>query len=101
MDRSFDPCCECVNSAKWAMRRLLEILRSSQERCNDIQCFPDSRQGSGSESDGDPTYLMLMMWMAIIVVLFFTRPSSLRGPQANKNERNDGGNNGPDVPPIQ
>merc|ERR1739838_104416 len=102
---SFDPW-ECVCSTQWAMRRLLSILRASQRNCNDLECLQDGGVGAEAGSSGDgadmSVMMMTMMWALFAMVLFFTRPASLRGAQAGKSRGDDGGRRDPpDVPPVQ
>lgn len=104
MDNGFDPC-ECVNSAHWAMQRLLAILRNSQQNCNDIECFPNQQLGS-DDGDGGMMMIMMAMWVIFIIGIFISRPASLRGSDtADKRSRGGPSNNGngrdPDVPPVQ
>jgi len=39
-DGNFDPC-ECVCSSQWAVRRLLSILRTSQQYCTENECLTE------------------------------------------------------------
>lgn len=108
MDNGFDPC-ECVYSTQWAMRRLLQILRQTQQQCNENECFPtgvDGENDIGGGGNDSTMFYMMIMWVVFAVLLFFTRPASLRGsPQAEKsngsNSDRNGGNPPPDVPPVQ
>ena len=104
MGDNFDPC-QCVCSTEWAMRRLLSILRQSQQHCTENECFPEAPALQQPPSDNwDQTMLMMIMWAMFAILLFTTRPNSLRGRQAEKSDRNDDDQHDPpppDVPPVQ
>lgn len=86
----FDPC-ECIFSPAGAMRRLISLLRQSQNYCTDEQCFQNPQQGLGN--DGSSTNMMFMMfvaWMVIAATLYFFRPNSIRdGSSKPVNHDND------------
>jgi len=81
----FDPC-ECVFNHETAMRRLLSLLRNNQQGfCTESECTSEL---PGPESDGlsgmNNMFMMLMLWMALALALFFLRPKSLRSQPADK-----------------
>lgn len=100
MADDFDPC-QCVCSTQWAMQRLLSILRQSQQHCTENECFPEAPALERPPSENMNSMLLMgLLWAMLAIVLFSTRPNSLRGPQ--KNQSNEDNNNPPpDVPPVQ
>jgi len=104
MDSGWDPC-ECVYSTERAMRRLMNILRNTQQNCNENECFPDGRQTEDPSDGGDSMMLMMMMmWAVFVIGMVLTRPASLRGsdPSTKSSPNNNGnGRNPPDVPPVE
>ncbi|XP_065345416.1 small integral membrane protein 14 [Cloeon dipterum] len=93
-DDEFDPC-ECIWNHEMAMRRLLSLLRQGQSYCTDTQCFDPPLSG-GLQSDSgsnDGLFLMMMGWVMLAVVLYMTRPASLRGPGLDAKPNNN------DLPP--
>jgi len=100
-----DPC-ECVFSHEAAMRRLLSLLRNSQNYCTDNECvqeFPNQDGVSGLFGGGNTMFLIMTMWMVMALALFFLRPPSMRRSQQGKPPpSNDGqGPNPPPAPPVQ
>jgi len=88
-DGGFDPC-ECIFNHEMAMRRLLSLLRQSQSHCTDNECLQDGLQdglpGPGQGTGDNGIAMMAMMWVALAVILYLFRPSSLRGDsKANRN----------------
>ncbi|XP_033627476.1 small integral membrane protein 14-like [Asterias rubens] len=75
----YDPC-ECVCSHEGAMRRLLSMLRDSQQTCSDSQCdleFPGTN--GGSDGFNYSMFMMMVGWIVLVVVLYLFRPASIRG----------------------
>ncbi|XP_076369301.1 small integral membrane protein 14-like isoform X1 [Tachypleus tridentatus] len=93
-DGGFDPC-ECVWSHDHAMQRLISLLPSSQGYCTDSECFQEFPGPQGAPpSGGEFNFLMfLLVWLLIAVILFFLRPSSLRGSRNAKPSGGQGPNN--------
>jgi len=97
----FDPC-ECIFSPAGAMRRLISLLRQSQNYCTDEQCFGEQ---PGPQSNGDTGMTMFMMfvaWVVLAATLYLFRPTSIRdgskpASRDHDNDHNDGG--GPRTPP--
>jgi len=96
---SDDPC-ECVFNHAAMMRRLISILRDSQNDCIDSDC-----SSSSFSSGGDNNMMMIAMaWGLLAMFLFYMRPSSMRSnggqlegkPTMNQNEQGD---NDPPPPP--
>lgn len=83
-----DPC-ECLFSHEALMRRLLSALRDSQTECTDTECEDPSGSGSGDSGFGLP--MLLTLWGIAALVLFLTRPASMRimgrDRQANEKQR--------------
>jgi len=98
----FDPC-ECVWSHEHAMRRLINLLRSSQSQCTNDQCFPEM-PGMSQSPDGGFSGMMMMMlgWIVVATALFLLRPRSLRNSgdmkPSRETDRSDG--NPPPAPPT-
>ena len=99
MADDFDPC-QCVCSTQWAMQRLLSILRQSQQHCTENECFPEAPGLERPPAENMDMLLMGFLWAMLVIVLFTTRPNSLRGQQKNSSNE-DGNNPPPDVPPVQ
>ncbi|XP_063719297.1 small integral membrane protein 14-like [Symsagittifera roscoffensis] len=82
----YDPC-ECVYSYEGAMRRLVSLLRESQNFCTDTECLqelPGPEAGSAPADQGMSFFMMAMMWMLVATVLFLIRPRSLRRSKDEK-----------------
>jgi len=60
------------------MRRLLSALRESQSDCTDVECEDPSGTGAGGSGMNLP--IMLTLWGIAALVLFLTRPQSMRMP---------------------
>ncbi|KAJ8043954.1 Small integral membrane protein 14 [Holothuria leucospilota] len=92
----YDPC-ECLYSHEGAMRRLISMLRNSQDSCSDTTC---NLELPGPESaDGNYTMMLFMMgWMVLALVLFLVRPSQLRARGDEKPRAVD--HNAPEPPPV-
>ncbi|CAG0923009.1 unnamed protein product [Notodromas monacha] len=67
-DGGFDPC-ECVWSHMLSMRRLMNILRNSQEECNDQQCSLDLPGLQRPEARYDDMTTMFMVGFMVIGML--------------------------------
>jgi len=97
MSDGFDPC-ECVFSHEAAMRRLLSLLRNTQNYCTDTECnqeLPGPQGGLGGWG-GQTMFFVMMMWMVAAVALFMLRPGSMRRTPQEKPPRDE---NGPNPPP--
>lgn len=96
----FDPC-ECIFSPAGAMRRLISLLRNSQNYCTDEQCFGNP-PGPGSNDDtGMTMFYMAIAWIVIAATLYLMRPQSLKdGSSKPRPDDNDHQNNGPPAPPV-
>ncbi|XP_059163217.1 small integral membrane protein 14-like [Physella acuta] len=74
----FDPC-ECIDiyNHESAMRRLMNLLRDSQNACTDSGCDPlPSNPLAPNGADG---YMMLMLgWVVVATLLYLLRPKNLR-----------------------
>ncbi|KAF1600579.1 UNVERIFIED_CONTAM: Small integral membrane protein 14, partial [Eudyptes robustus] len=93
-----DPC-ECIFSHEALMRRLLSALRDSQADCTDTECLESS--GDGSVSGGMTLSMLLALWGVMAVILFMSRPASLRNNSdrdLNEKPRLNGDNNPPPPP---
>ncbi|XP_005102718.1 small integral membrane protein 14 [Aplysia californica] len=75
---NFDPC-ECVDlfNHEGAMRRLINLLRDSQNACTDGGC--EELPGDPSAPNCADGYMMLLMgWVVVATLLYFLRPKNLR-----------------------
>ncbi|CAD6185930.1 unnamed protein product [Caenorhabditis auriculariae] len=94
-----DPC-ECLFDHEAAMRRLISLLRDTQNLCTDTGCETDSLTGSG----GGTIMLWSMMWAILAMALFFFRPNSMRSGSNNSLEKpgpsNGEDNNQPPPPTV-
>lgn len=100
----YDPC-ECVWNHEHAMRRLINMLRSSQDACTDSECLttPLGPQGADGANDASnsTTMMIMMAWLVIAAVMFMFRPSSMRqqvDPKARQGNNDRG--EGPPPPPA-
>lgn len=74
----FDPC-ECIFSPAGAMRRLISLLRQSQNYCTDEQCFGEAPGPQSSEGDSSLTmFMMFVVWVVLAATLYMFRPASLQ-----------------------
>uniref|UniRef100_A0A7E4VZ59 Small integral membrane protein 14 n=1 Tax=Panagrellus redivivus TaxID=6233 RepID=A0A7E4VZ59_PANRE len=91
---SDDPC-ECLFNHEAMMRRLINILRQTQEECTDEECSASDPQAATN------TMVMMALMSVFAMVMFMTRPNSLRGPQAGSLEGkpSNNSNNTDDPPP--
>eukprot|EP00042_Codosiga_hollandica_P027434 m.136877 g.136877 ORF g.136877 m.136877 type:complete len:105 (-) comp52482_c0_seq3:91-405(-) len=70
---SFDQC-ECVASQSGgAMARLLNMLRNSQNTCNDRECMDDA-----GTPDQLNMLMMLLLWLLFAAAMYYMRPASMR-----------------------
>ncbi|KAL3268842.1 hypothetical protein HHI36_007933 [Cryptolaemus montrouzieri] len=88
-----DPC-ECVWDHEFAMRRLLNLLRSSQSICTDNECFDE---GTPSAPGSDNT-LLLTLILTVSLFLYFFRPRTERNSEDTK-PLHQNPNGAPPTPP--
>jgi len=95
----FDPC-ECIWNQELAMRRLINLLRSSQSYCNDNECL--DLPGFQGQSQNESNMLFLIVcWAVLAMGLFLMRPRSLRTQNDSKpSDRQGPGSNPPNPPPA-
>ncbi|KAK3803245.1 hypothetical protein RRG08_013828 [Elysia crispata] len=94
----FDPC-ECVDifNHESAMRRLMNMLRNSQNACTDSGC--DQLPDTPNAPVGADGYMMLMLgWVFVATLLYFMRPRNLRQSGDGKPAPSSGDGNGPAPP---
>ncbi|XP_014673481.1 PREDICTED: small integral membrane protein 14-like [Priapulus caudatus] len=97
----FDPC-ECIFSHEGAMRRLISLLRNTQSYCSDTECYQEFPGPEAGSEGGFSIGLMLVIWIALAVVLFLVRPSSMRHRGDEKPAPgNEEPTNEPPAPPMQ
>jgi len=92
-----DPC-ECVDifNHESAMRRLINLLRDSQNACTDGGC--EELPGNPGMPAGTDGYMMLMLgWVVVATMLYFMRPNSMRPALPEKPSPSSG--DGPPPPP--
>uniref|UniRef100_A0A914DNR4 Small integral membrane protein 14 n=1 Tax=Acrobeloides nanus TaxID=290746 RepID=A0A914DNR4_9BILA len=96
---SDDPC-ECVFNHEAMMRRLLNLLRDSQQDCTDSECSPDS---VGPDGGSGNMLMIAMIWGMLAMLLFFMRPNSMRQNNdrslEGKPRASETNNNGNEPPP--
>jgi len=68
----YDPC-ECVLSQEWATRRLINMIRQSQDYCTENECYTETA-GDNSDPTGSTAMFFMGFWFLLAVVLFFLRP---------------------------
>ncbi|CAD5211829.1 unnamed protein product [Bursaphelenchus okinawaensis] len=78
-----DPC-ECIFSQEALMRRLLSALRNSQEDCTDTECVGPSGDGS---TGGMTLPMLLALWGVVVMILYISRPTSMRNSDRRINEK--------------
>jgi len=72
-----DPC-ECLFSHEALMRRLLSALRDTQNDCTDTECEGPSGTGGAAGDVGFGLPMLLTLWGIAALLLFLTRPTSMR-----------------------
>ncbi|KAK9503505.1 hypothetical protein O3M35_010050 [Rhynocoris fuscipes] len=77
--------CGAIWNHEMAMRRLLSLLRQSQQSCSDSQCFQPS-----TSTETDSGFMLMMCWMALAFVLYLLRPSSIRSKENDLKPRDNG-----------
>ncbi|GAB1597784.1 small integral membrane protein 14-like [Argonauta hians] len=98
---SFDPC-ECIWSHENAMRRLIQLLRTSQDHCTNDQCPQEMLSlPEGPDSAFSNMMFLTLGWIVIATALFLLRPASLRNTSSMKPDRSsDSSDNQPPAPPT-
>lgn len=91
---SFDGC-ECVWSQELATRRLINMIRQSQDYCTENECYNESDAGGSGDATGSTAMFFIGFWFLMALVLFFLRPKS--SVPATKNRGN--GSGGPSFDP--
>ncbi|XP_066916392.1 small integral membrane protein 14-like [Clytia hemisphaerica] len=85
----FDPC-ECIFSPAGAMRRLISLLRQSQNYCTDDQCFGNPPGPNQNEDTGMTMFMMFIAWVVVAAALYLFRPTSVRdGSKPARHDNND------------
>ncbi|XP_029637526.1 small integral membrane protein 14 [Octopus sinensis] len=83
----FDPC-ECIWNHENAMRRLIQILRTSQSHCTNDQCLQEMPSlPEGPDGDFSSMMFITLGWIVIATALFLLRPASLRNTSSMKSDR--------------
>ncbi|KAF7282610.1 small integral membrane protein 14 [Rhynchophorus ferrugineus] len=86
----FNPC-ECFWNHELAMRRLLNILRNSQNHCTDNECFETDSTPTNNQNTPEHMYLITFLLMASILLYCF-RPSRRSNETLNKPTSGHGSN---------
>jgi len=81
-----DPC-ECVWSHELAARRIVNMVRQTQDYCTENECFTETpgAQGSGGQ-DGNTAMFFIGFWFVIAMVLFFLRPRASLPPSKGRSD---------------
>ena len=78
--------CECFIDQHAIMRRLMSILRQTQTECTDGDCTSDPITFVSNAY----TYIFIaLLGTAFAIIMFATRPNSLRSQNLNDKPRND------------
>jgi len=82
-----DPC-ECVWSHELAARRIVNIVRQTQDYCTDNECFTETpgAQGAGGNQDGNTAMFFIGFWIMMALVLFFLRPKTSNPPSKSRDD---------------
>jgi len=73
--------CECVWSQELATRRIINMIRQTQDYCTENECITDGQGGgTGGSSGTDMGMFFVGFWFLLAVVLFFLRPKSRTPP---------------------
>jgi len=96
-DGGFDGC-ECIWSHELATRRLINMIRQTQDYCTDSECLTDGTggNGGGAGAGNDMGMLFIGLTFLLAIVLFFMRPN--RSVPPGKGHDNDGPNFDPPAP---
>ena len=98
-ESGFDPC-ECVWGHEMAMRRLISLLRQSQNHCTDTECF---QTVDGMRNQSADSLLITSLIIAFAFLMYFLRPATQRNrlddPSKPANFDNDS-NGFPPTPPT-
>uniref|UniRef100_R4G8H9 Small integral membrane protein 14 n=1 Tax=Rhodnius prolixus TaxID=13249 RepID=R4G8H9_RHOPR len=87
--------CGAIWNHEMAMRRLLSLLRQSQQTCSDTQCFSTVYPTQA----GDSGLMLMMCWMALAFFLYLLRPASIRTKENDLKPRGNGSGEGGNPPP--
>uniref|UniRef100_A0AC35THG6 Small integral membrane protein 14 n=1 Tax=Rhabditophanes sp. KR3021 TaxID=114890 RepID=A0AC35THG6_9BILA len=75
--------CECLFTPEAFFRRISDMLTQNQELCNDVEC-----DDLAIPSSGNTTTMIITMWLAFAMFMFFVRPNSLRATPQNETTKN-------------
>jgi len=89
---NFDPC-ECVWSHELATRRLINMIRQTQDYCTDSECLTDGPP----QNDETTAVFFIGFWFLIAMALFFLRPRTALPTEKNGDQM--GPNYDPPAPP--
>lgn len=97
MADEMDPC-ECIWSHEMAMRRLLSWIRQTQAHCTDTECIDELPGASGQMNTN--FFLMMSLFLIFAMAMYFMRPTSMRGNDADMKPHGGAGSRGtPPTPP--
>ncbi|XP_066158173.1 small integral membrane protein 14 [Euwallacea fornicatus] len=91
--------CECIWNHEMAMRRLLNVLRNSQNLCTDTECFEPGVNPSDEATQPENLYLLTFL-IGIAFLFFFFRPRPQRIEPFEKPSSGNSNNPPPSAPPA-
>jgi len=86
-DGGFDGC-ECIWSHELATRRIINMIRQTQNYCTENECITDGQGGPGGATGGgsDMGMLFIGFWFLLAIVLFFMRPRRTELPGKGRDD---------------
>jgi len=87
-DGGFDGC-ECIWSHELATRRIINMIRQTQDYCTENECITDGQGGNVGATGGGGTdmgMLFIGFWFLLAVVLFFMRPRRTVPPGKDRDD---------------
>lgn len=92
--------CECVWSHEMATRRIINMIRQTQDYCTENECITDGNGAPGAGGNGGGSDNMAMFfigfWFLMAIVLYFLRPK--RAVPPGKGHDQSGPNFDPPAP---
>ena len=82
------------------MRRLLSMLRQSQNLCTETECFSTTGLPESCDVSFSSDFLMTCLMIAFIVVMYAFRPNSLRQLRSDNTTERKNGHDSTDDPPT-
>jgi hypothetical protein len=97
-----DPC-ECVWSHELATRRIINMVRQTQDYCTDNECFTETPGAQGPNAggnDGNMAMFFIGLWFMIALVLYFMRPRTSLPPSKARGSDDAGPSHDPPAPGV-